>query len=169
MTPTGTAQSQSYAGIDGIFSVDVSLASIYDIIITDTNGSTTTSTITVSHSTPTTSLVAGNHFSGIFCAALPSDSRCPDGASKTATTLTQAPPTGPVFANGTDTYTITHKIRDGYGNRVSSGDLKLRYTTTVKNAQVLDNLNYISFDGDAFISTELGTGLGGTVDKPLNI
>lgn len=130
-----------------MFSVDTSIASFYEIIITDPNSSTTTSIINVSNNVPTTSLIAGSHFLDDFCTkiSLP-DNRCPDGATKSATTLMQSPP-GSIFANGTDTYTITHKIRDGYGNRVSSGDLKLKYTTTVKNVQVdplitSGNMNY---------------------------
>jgi hypothetical protein len=173
ITPMWTTQSQTQTDIHGVFSVDISIASSYEIIITDPNRSTTTSTINVSNNVPTTTLIASSHFLDDFCTkiSLP-DHRCPDGATKIATTLTQLPPSGSIFANGTDTYTITHKIRDGYGNRVSSGDLKLRYTTTVKNAQIPDHISYDdpgNIDGNAFISTELGTGLGGTIDKPLNI
>lgn len=62
------------------------------------------------------------------------------------------------------------RVRDGYGNRVESGSIKIKYLTTVKNIQtdISENINYISLgDGDAFISSDLGSGLGGSVEKTI--
>jgi hypothetical protein len=48
-----------------------------------------------------------------------------------------------VIADGADAYTLTLKARDRYGNRVESGNIRIQYTTTVKNIQTEDNINYL--------------------------
>ena len=49
---------------------------------------------------------------------------------------------------------MTLVARDQYGNRVETGIMRVEYITTVKNIQsdILDNINYSSIDGDAFVS-----------------
>jgi hypothetical protein len=42
-----------------------------------------------------------------------------------------------VIANGTDNYSLTMKTRDGYGNRISTGSIAIKYITTVKNIQTV--------------------------------
>ena len=64
------------------------------------------------------------------------------------------------------------KTRDTYGNRVSTGDIAISYTTTVKNIQsdISENPNYgPSIDGDAFFSAELLSGLSGSVAKTISL
>jgi hypothetical protein len=141
-----------------VFSVDLSLAGGYLIKITDSNGS---ETINISLSSisgvPSTTLVSGSFYASAFCSTNITNPNCPDGSTRSATTLTQEPPTGTMVADGVSKYTFTLKPRDQYGNRVTSGSMKIKYITSVKNIQsdIADNMNYASIDGDAFISTEL--------------
>lgn len=112
----------------------------------------------VNPDTLTTTLTAvASYHAATFCSAatLP-DLNCPDDATRSATTLVQVLPAGAV-ANGTDIYTLTLGARDQYGNRIKSGNIKIKYQTTVKNIQtdITENINYSSIDGDAFISSAL--------------
>jgi hypothetical protein len=108
-------------------------------------------------------IFAGASYISDFCTNHSSDVRCPDGASITATILDQVPPVG-LFANKVDTYNFTFRPRDTYGNRITAGSVDIEYITTVKNLQsdIMENINYVGIDGDAFISPELGIGLGGS-------
>jgi hypothetical protein len=136
---------QNIVGTNGIYNnVDLSLASdTYTITIEDSNGSITTlSAFIVTANLPNTTLESG-HYADIYCGANPTDTiNCPDGAPRSATTLTQLP-VWPVIADGADAYTLTLKARDRYGNRVKSGNIRIQYTTTVKNIQTEDNINYL--------------------------
>lgn len=170
--PIGTFDNRLISWTNGVFSIDLSLAVQYTIRVTDTNNSTTTDTITVYPGSPSTTLDGGPFYAKTFCNAVGSGTtNCPDTTSsltddnRTATVLEQAPPVWSLVANSTDTYHHTMKTRDTYGNRVETGSIKIKYITTVKNVQVdplslTGNPNYgPSLDGDAFISSELVTGL----------
>ncbi len=113
INPTGTVDFRNISGSVGVFSVDISLASSYDIIITDTNGSQTTTTLNVVPNTIDSNLYSGTSYIADFCNANSSDVRCPDGASLIATVLDQVPPTG-IFANKIDSYSLTFRPRDTY-------------------------------------------------------
>ena len=148
--------SRSYVGsTSGIWtSVDLSLAGTYRLTLTDTSGSQTIIDREVTPSALTTTLDTRSSLARTFCMSAPSDILCPDGNIRSATTLSQMPPTGPVYANGTDSYSLTLRPRDIYGNRITSGSVDIRYVTTVKNIQTNfgDNINYIpSFAGDAVV------------------
>ena len=163
INPIGTPDFRNIMGSLWIFSWDITLSSTYDIIITDTNGSETSGTIDVHPSTMSSMIFAGASYISDFCTNHSSDVRCPDGASITATILDQVPPVG-LFANKVDTYNFTFRPRDTYGNRITAGSVDIEYITTVKNLQsdIMENINYVGIDGDAFISPELGIGLGGS-------
>ena len=172
LSPMSSANTRISAWNYGIFSVDLSLATTYSIIITDTNGSTTKFSLLVTPCIPTTTRIPGK-YADTFCAANASDSaRCPDGASRISSSLDKSIVGLSVIANASDTYTLTMKTRDTYGNRVSTGDIAISYTTTVKNIQsdISENPNYgPSIDGDAFFSAELLSGLGGSVAKTISL
>jgi hypothetical protein len=156
----------------GIFPVDFSLATQYALIVRDTNGSETTHTITILPGTPATSLDGNNFYAKTFCNGIGSGGiHCQDTTAslgddnRTATILQIEPPVWSLVANGSDVYHHTMKVRDTYGNNVETGSIKLKYTTTIKAVQIdpfaaTGNTNYWpSIDGDAFVSSELLTGL----------
>ncbi len=171
INPISSLDIRNIAGPGGIFLVDLSLVSTYDIEITDSNGSITTFSIPIKYGILSTSLTPWVYYANNFCSSFPLDTRCVDGPIRSATTITQAPG-GPLLGNGTDAYIFTIKPRDTYGNRVTNGNMIIKYITTIKNIQtsILDNINYWpSIDGDAFISGILGSGLGGSVVKTIPV
>ncbi len=160
--------SQAITGLQGIYIADFSLASTYEIRIIDTNGSETKiSPFRVNPGIPSSTIEPASFHAKIYCNGSGSGSTlCPDTTptltdNNVSATLIAQLPSIPVVANGTDTYTLTLKVRDTYGNRVENGTMRLKYRTTVKNIQTdplggIDNINYgPSFDGDAFLSPEL--------------
>lgn len=167
INPISSLDIRNITGTSGVFPVDLSLTSTYEIEISDTNGSKTTFNIPVSYGTLSASLETWAFYANNFCLNYPIDTRCIDGTSRSATTITQAPG-WPLLANGIDSYSFTVKPRDTYGNRIENGNMKIKYITTVKNVQtsIFDNINYWpSLDGDAFISAILGSGIGGSVTR----
>ncbi len=178
MTPLWTLDIRSIVGANGSFPVDISLATLYEVKITDTNGSETVVFLTVNPGSPTTSLEGSSFYAKVFCNTVGSGTtNCPDTTAsitddnRYASSLTQLPPTWSIVANGTDVYQLTMKARDTYGNKIETGSLKVKYITTVKRVQVdplsgTGNINYgPSIDGDAFVSSDLWSGLGGSVEK----
>ncbi len=176
--PLGTLDIRHVAGTNGIFAVDLSLAAPYEVRVTDTNGSETVFFLTVSSWLPTLSLDTSSFYAKTFCNTAGSWTLlCPDTTAsltddnRSASSLLQFPPMGTIIANGSDAYQYTMKARDTYGNKIETGSLKVRYNTTIKRVQVdplsgTGNLNYgPSIDGDAFISSDLWSGLGGSIEK----
>jgi hypothetical protein len=173
------ASSRDIWWTNGIFSVDLSLATQYTITITDSNNSKTTDTITVRPGSPSTTLDGGLYYAKDYCNTIGSGTlNCPDTTTllgddnRTATVLEQEPPVWPIVANGIHIYQHTMKVRDTYGNRIETGSIKIKYTTTVKHIQtdISENMSLYTlpsnmWDGDAFISSELFSWLGGSVDK----
>jgi hypothetical protein len=116
--PTGDI-SNVCSGVGSSRSCDFSMASDYSVEIYDPNNSKTSFTYTVLSNTPSSSSSFAGKFHDTFCNTHSSDSRCPDGASLSAMTLSKFPSATPVIANGTDTYDFILKIRDTYGNATS--------------------------------------------------
>ncbi len=109
--------------------------------------------ITVLPSALSTTLETAPYAADSFCVSNPAHTACPDGNMRSPTTMMQAPITGPL-ANGTDSYLMKMMARDRYGNRISTGIVDIKYTTSVKNIQTIfgDNMSYIpSNDGDAVV------------------
>lgn len=157
--PLNDTTSRSFTSPDGVFSIDLSLASPYILEITDPNGSTTKGiNLIVNPAELSTTLVGGTYFISNYCSAQPA--KCPDGVTLSSTKLQQEIiGAGTPIANGIDGYKYTLTPRDKYGNRVTTGGIRIRYDATVKNAQVTvdENSNYFvgSTEGDAFMSLGL--------------
>jgi hypothetical protein len=153
-----TTSNRSIYGTAGKYTIDLSLAGTYEITIIDSNGSTTTwIPLVINPDTVSTTLVT-NTYASTYCGSDNDIANCPDWATRSATTLTQEPPTGTMVADGVSKYSFTLKPRDQYGNRVTSGSMKIKYMTTVKNIQSIGN-NY--FDSLNTIDTYGGSAVIG--------
>ncbi len=156
ITPISSPVGAPIAWVHGVFTPsDLSLATTYDVVITDTNMSKTQFSLIVTPWAPTTTLVPGSHYANTFCLANSGDtSRCPDGVNRIESTHSLTWVVGPVIGNWTDKYTYITKIRDGYGNRITHGEIKIKYITKVKNKQTVlweHNSHLPSMDGDAIV------------------
>jgi hypothetical protein len=85
--------SQLITSANGIYTVDLSLSNTYTITIRDTNDSKTEITgFVVSPDIVTTTITtAPSYYAATFCTGNPADLNCPDGATRSATTLVQLP------------------------------------------------------------------------------
>jgi hypothetical protein len=142
----------------GTFSgVDLSIADTYDLIITDPNGSTTTSEIHILPNSLSVSLETDPYFLKTYCSAYSTPSICPDGTTVNFTTLTQSGIS--MVADWQSYYDFRLRGRDKYGNAISTGSVSIEYTTTVKAIQI-DSVGGFtpSTDWDAVIHS------GGMID-----
>lgn len=151
------------------YTADLSLAWKYQITFVDPNWSITEITLDVDPWEMTTISEIWGTYAENFCGRIvPLPSSCPDGNTRKVTYLDKQPSAGSIVANGINSYDFTVKIRDKYGNRTGSGNtVDINYDTTVKNIQTLDNYfygNLTTIDGEAFITDNLSSGLGGTSD-----
>lgn len=151
--------------------IDLSLASRYNISITDTNWSETTFPLDV-NPWEYSMIYHGDTEAKDFCtfdAILPHPD-CPDGINRLPTQLEQIPNPGPVVANGIDSYDIKLRVRDKYGNRTGSGNtIDINYETTVKYIQTDDNNHFKllpNIDGDPFSGSTLLSGFAGSSNTP---
>lgn len=152
--------------------VDLSLASKYDITITDPNGSKTIFWwIEIYPWELSTADEGDGYFAGIFCTSNSWYSDCPEGTDRSATSLIQTPVMWPLTADWESYYQFSLRARDKYGNRTGSGNkMNILYDTTVKNIQIDDNINYpSSFSGDAFISNKFPTKIDWTSNYTFDI
>lgn len=121
----------------GIFpSMDLSLATIYQVRIIDTNYSVTNMLITVLPSALSNVIETAPYAADPFCVSNAPNTACPDGTIRLPSTLVQVPIAG-ALANGTDNYLMTMMARDRYGNRITTGTMDIKYTTPIKNIQTL--------------------------------
>lgn len=164
--------SRQVSGVHWVSSpIDFSLASEYVVEITDPSGNITKiSGINVSPWEASLIYVAGI-YAEAFCTTNPGYSDCPEDTPRKATHLDKQPSAGSIIANWTDNYNFTVKIRDKYGNRTGSGNtIDIHYDTTVKYIQTVNNYYYgtlpTTMDGEAFMTDNLSSGLGGTSDTP---
>jgi hypothetical protein len=160
----GTTISREISGIHGVYNIDLSLAGTYEVTIIDSNGSKTEWIILIANSGVASTTLNSGNYATTYCGSNTDISHCPDWFSRSATTLTQEPPTGTMVADGVSQYTFILKPRDQYGNRVTSGSMRIKYATTVKNIQTTIDENLPMFtlvsnhwNGDAFISNYLPT------------
>lgn len=124
--------------------IDFSLASEYVVEITDPSGNITKiSGINIIPGDISTNYIWWLYAES-FCLGQPAAGDCPDGDRsivRTATTLETIIPWS-IVGDGVNSYTVTPKARDKYGNKVTVGDFNIIYSTTVNNIQTNDNTNY---------------------------
>jgi hypothetical protein len=164
-----TTSNRSISGTNGTYSrTDLSLAGTYEVTIIDSNGSITTWIPLVIKPDTVSTTLATNIYASTYCGSNNDIGNCPDASTRSATTLTQEPPTGTMVADGVSKYTFTLKPRDQYGNRVTSGSMKIKYITTVKNIQTTIDENFSMYNltsnygnGDAFVSNMFPTDITG--------
>lgn len=126
-------------GGDWIFTpVDLSLADTYTIEITDPDGWTTKySGIVVAPAQASQTLDSTAWlFVKDFCDDNPW--QCPDGWARIATVLSSD--SSPKVADWSDAYNFTLKLRDTYGNRITTGTVEVSYTGTVSAVQLPDKI-----------------------------
>ncbi len=137
----------------GQFIADISYAEDYSVTITDPDGWTTVlDAIIHPGEVDIGGFDSSNNYIHQFCLAFPGS--CPDGNTPIETTKIQ---TGNnIVADGNDSYQVTLKPRDRFGNRVLTGSVVIRYDTTVTSVQIpSDTIGpawwTASFVGDAVI------------------
>lgn len=122
--------------------VDLSHASFYQLRIEDPDGGMTIfDGFRVKNTTPSTSLDAdiSTTIRQSFCTSHPAF--CIDGATLSASILSQS--SGPVVANGVDTYDFSLKLRDRYGNQVQDGQVSVTYADRVRDIQTVSPFPYL--------------------------
>lgn len=120
-----------YASSDIV--ADLTVASAYEVTIQDPNGSTTKFDYTAFAGVPSMTLV-DNTFIKTVCSHLPTSLYCPDGATIAPSKLDKSG-TNPI-ADGVQKYSFSLKLRDQYGNRVDTGNVRIEYVSTLKKNQV---------------------------------
>lgn len=137
--PIGTTYWPINNSVDGSFILDISLASQYDILITDPNGSTTkySGYYTANSDIPSITHTDADFIKN-FCSPTPIDnSRCPDGSNLSTTTLSKVPSSSLVVWDGSSSYNFTLKLRDKYWNLVKQWNIKIAYKTTADIDQTI--------------------------------
>ncbi len=118
---------------------DFSLATDYVFKITDPNGSQTNYSYHVSNNIPSLILDSGFVTKSAICTMLPMAGFCPDGATLKPTSLTTT--VGGVTNDTTVADGLSHldqhlKLRDRYGNALTTGKIRLTYKTPNRLIQV---------------------------------
>jgi hypothetical protein len=156
---------------------DLSHASMYRVEILDPNGSSTViDDFSVLSGVPDANLDADHALTvrQSFCNMYPASLSCPDGNTLRPTLLGQSSTATPVVANGVDRYQFTLKLRDRYGNRVDTGDIRVEYRDDVREIQDPGPLPYLSWGPGYAVRSyaSLINGLNGihsTGDIPANL
>jgi hypothetical protein len=125
------------------FIVDLTLASLYDVEITDPQGSKTLFEYSVKPNIPSFTLFAWSSYRSNFCGRFPMHAFCQDGAIQKPSELLWL--SWPKVANADDAYTLTLSFRDEYGNEIQEGDISLMYQDKIRTFQV-NPLEYLHFD-----------------------
>ncbi len=166
-TPFMSFYSVSHVGSRSILA-DFSLAALYIFTITDPNGSRSVYAYQVDNTLPSLNLDSGFTTKSSFCTNTPTDTRCPDGATlqPTSLTTTRGGITNDTTVADGFSYLDQHlKLRDRYGNALTTGKIRLTYKTPNRLVQVPspDTVHFwLSFSGDAVILS------GGILTNNLN-
>ena len=115
---------------------DLSHASLYRVDITDPDGGTTIiDDFEVIADVPSSTLSpVSPTIREQYCIDNPVSILCPDGSTRRPATLDKIG--NALIANGVDTYDFTLKLRDKYGNMVSTWMIRADYTDNVRTLQV---------------------------------
>ena len=141
-TPVTTMDKRNIAP-NPAFNVDLSLASLYDVEITDPQGSKTLFEYTVKPNIPSFTLFVWSSYRSNFCGRFPLHAFCQDGAVQKSSEIQWL--VWPKIANADDAYSVTLSFRDTYGNEVQEGDISLMYRDAIRTYQV-NPLEYLHFD-----------------------
>ena len=117
---------------------DLSMAGNYTAIISDSNASETRFDYKALPGVPAP-LDTNNYYHKTYCSDPTYSGNpqyCPDGATLTGMSLSRATSSPSMIANGMDTYTLTLRVRDTYGNMIDTGSISIEYKSETRANQI---------------------------------
>lgn len=141
-TPLTTADRRDTSPTSN-FNIDLSLASSYDVEVTDPQWSKTQFVYTVKPAPPSFILSPWVNYRSDFCTRFPLHGYCQDWATQEPSQFQGL--WGSKVANGSDAYSVSLNLRDAYGNEVKEGDISIVYKDAIRTFQA-NQIEYLNFD-----------------------